>query len=225
MTDLVIFDLDHTLIADDSDVLWVGYLYEQGLLDDAFMRTRDAYFDDYQAGTLDIDAFLTFQLAILAKFDKQQLDALYQPFFQQHILPKIYPEAVTLIEQHQARGDTLLLLSATNEFIITPIAHHLGIKNVIGVALETDSQGNFTGCYLGVPSFQQGKVTRLQQWLANQNKCLQDYENSYFYSDSRNDIPLLNLVDCPIATNPDKQLLITAQNKGWQVIHFAPISI
>lgn len=219
---LAIFDLDHTLINCDSDSEWPKYLMRKGWVDQAFVdRKNNQFYRDYCNGCLDIDEFLAFQLAPLSRFSRAELDAMHAEFMRDFIAPHISPRAQQQVRQHAAAGDELLLISATNEFIITPIAHAFGIEHIIGVALETDAQGRYTGRYVGTPSFKEGKVTRLQQWLAARGQRLGDFEQVYFYSDSHNDLPLLRLVNRPVAVNPDARLLAEAQQQGWPVLDFA----
>lgn len=216
---LAIFDLDHTLLAGDSDNEWPKFLMQKGIVDAAFVEKKNhKFYRDYQNGCLNIDEFLAFQLAPLARFSRSELDALHAEYLETFIRPLMSDKARALVKQHQAAGDELLVISATNEFIITPIAREFGIENVIGVALETDAQGNYTGRYVGTPSFKEGKITRLYEWLKQRGQTLQDFEKVYFYSDSHNDIPLLDLATHPTAVNPDAKLLAYAQQKGWPVI-------
>ena len=191
---LAIFDLDHTLINCDSSSEWSNFLHEKGIFSDADMQRHQAFDRDYRKGCLDLDAYL--------------------------IRPSITQMARMLVDSHRDAGDTLLLISATNEFIITPIAREFGIENIIGISLETDAQGNYTGRPIGTPSFQEGKVTRLHQWLAERGQSQADYEKVYFYSDSRNDLPLLEQVNQPVAVNPDPVLTLTAAQRGWPILDF-----
>ncbi|OAM26682.1 phosphoserine phosphatase [Eikenella longinqua] len=217
---LAIFDLDHTLINCDSGTEWSNFLQEEGIYDEADMQRHRQFDQDYRDGCLDLDAYLAFILRALAERSRAELDAMHRVFMQRHILPHISPMARQLVAGHRDAGDSLLLISATNEFIITPIAREFGIGEVIGIRLETDAKGNYTGHYLGTPSFQAGKVTRLQQWLAERGQTQADYEKIYFYSDSRNDLPLLEQVNQPVAVNPDPVLLAAAQQHGWPVLNF-----
>lgn len=215
---LAIFDLDHTLINCDSDSEWPKYLMQKGVVDQDFVHKKNnKYYQDYLNGCLDIDDFLAFQLAPLARFNRSVLDAMHAEFMQEFIVPHISPQAQACVAHHAAAGDELLLLSATNEFIITPIAHAFGIHNVIGIALETDAANNYTGNYIGTPSFQEGKITRLREWLAERNLCLAHFDKVYFYSDSHNDLPLLRQVNTPVAVNPDAILLAEARQEGWPI--------
>ncbi|MCP2040311.1 HAD superfamily hydrolase (TIGR01490 family) [Neisseria sp. HSC-16F19] len=215
---LAIFDLDNTLINCDSDSEWPKYLMKKGVVDQAFVDKKNTkYYQDYLNGCLDIDDFLAFQLAPLTRFSRAELDTMHAEFMQEFIAPHMSAQAQACVSKHAAAGDELLLISATNEFIITPIAHAFGIRNVIGIALETDAAGNYTGNYTGTPSFKEGKITRLREWLAERNLCLAHFDKVYFYSDSHNDLPLLRQVNTPVAVNPDEILLAEARQYGWPV--------
>lgn len=218
---LAIFDLDRTLINCDSDNEWPKYLLKKGLIDQSFVDfERNKYYQDYINGCLNIDEFLRFQLAPLGRFSRAKLDKMHNEYLHEFILPHITMMAKMLVQSHRDAGDELLLLSATNEFIITPIAHVFGIENVIGVQLEIDSNGNYTGAYVGTPSFKEGKVTRLHEWLQSRGLTMSSYEKIYFYSDSHNDLPLLKEVTDPVAVNPDDKLNSYAQQHGWPVLNF-----
>ena len=217
---LAIFDLDHTLIASDSDNEWPKYLMQKGIVDAEFVSKKNDYFyQQYLRGQLNVDEFLEFQLEPLTHFNMDELAHMHQEFMRDFILPTITDTARGLVAQHQQAGDDVLLISATNEFIITPIAHEFGITEVIGVSLVVGEDGRYTGEYTGVPSYQGGKITRLEQWLTARGKTRADYEKIYFYSDSRNDLPLLKDVSHPVAVNPDEMLLAHATEHGWPVVH------
>ena len=221
MKNLAIFDLDNTLINTDSDHAWPQYLMKKGLVDVEYTRAQnDRFYRDYQNGCLDIDEFLAFHLAPLKNFTRAELDEMHREFVAGFIEPHIAPMAKMLVQSHRDAGDELLVISSTNEFIIRPICRLFGIDNVIGTQLETDATGRYTGRYVGIPSLKEGKITRLHQWLAARGASLADYGKSYFYSDSKNDLPLLRLVDEPVAVNPDAELLREAQEKGWPVLNF-----
>ena len=220
MTNLAIFDLDRTLITCDSDVAWAAYLAEKGIFNENDSKKRDQFYADYDNGCLDIDAFLRFQLAPLGKFSRRQLDAMHAEFMDKYIVHHITETAKNMVKNHIDNGDDVVLVSATNEFVITPIAARFGIREVVGVKLVTDKNNNYTGEYTGTPSFKEGKIVRLNEWLQQQGKQMSDYERTYFYSDSHNDLPLLCLVDCPVAVNPDAVLHAAAIEKGWQIITF-----
>ncbi len=212
---LAIFDLDNTLLAGDSDYLWGQYLSEKGYVDaDSYQRFNQDFYDQYLAGTMNIDAFLAFQLAPLALHAFDELIKWREDYLSSKIEPIMLPAARSLIEQHKQQGDTLLIITATNDFITAPIAEKLGITNLIATKAEF-IEGRYTGKVVDTPSYRQGKVTRLEKWLADNQQSLTD---SYFYSDSHNDLPLLNLVDHPIAVDPDPQLHQFAEQANWKII-------
>ena len=212
---LAIFDLDNTLLGGDSDYLWGRYLAENAIVDpQSYHDTNLAFYNDYQSGQLDINAFLQFVFEPLAKNSMQDLLAWRADYLQQKILPIILPKGLELIEQHRLRGDTLLIITATNSFLTTPIAELLKIDNLIATDPEM-LDGRYTGKVFGVPSFQHGKVERLQHWLAEHQ---QDLAGSYFYSDSHNDLPLLEQVDTPIAVDPDDKLAEVARQRDWKIL-------
>ena len=221
MKNLAIFDLDNTLINTDSDNTWPQYLMKKGVVDAEYVRIRnDKFFQDYQNGCLDIDEFLSFQLEPLSRFSKEELAEMHREFTQEFILPHISEMAKMLVQSHRLAGDELLVISSTNEFIITPICHLFGIENIIGTQLETGADGRYTGRYVGTPSLKEGKITRLNEWLAGRGETLQSYGKTYFYSDSKNDLPLLRIVSDPVAVNPDETLNREALEKGWPVLNF-----
>lgn len=216
---LALFDLDNTLIAGDSDTEWPKFLIKRGILDpEHHARQNDYFYEQYKAGTLDIYEFLDFQLAPLTRFSRSELDTLHAQYMQEHILPIIPQKARDLVAAHQAAGDVVMIITATNRFITGPIARELGVEHLIAVELEQDADGNYTGKPTGVPSFQAGKITRLNEWLAARGETLQSYAKTYFYSDSRNDLPLLSIVSHPVAVDADDSLLAHAQAHGWPVI-------
>jgi HAD superfamily hydrolase (TIGR01490 family) len=212
---LAIFDLDNTLLGGDSDYLWGEYLVENKLVDSAdYQRTNQHFYDQYLAGTMDIFEFSAFQFKPLADNAMITLAQWRDDYLAKKIDPIILPAALTLIEKHAQQNDTLLIITATNSFITTPIANKLGVPNLI--ATEPELLNNqFTGKVSGTPSYQQGKVTRLQAWLSQTGHSL---EGSYFYSDSHNDLPLLELVDKPFAVDPDPQLKTIAEQRNWPIL-------
>ncbi|WP_131667889.1 HAD family hydrolase [Psychrobacter pygoscelis] len=228
--DLAIFDLDHTLLGGDSNMIWTDYLYERGLVDDSFISQRDKFFADYKAGSLDFTAYMAHMFTPFARFDYQTLCRYRDDCFKTQVAPKLYPQGRELVEAHRQAGDTLLIISATNEFLIEPVCRALGVSEIIGVQLErskpdntdnaNNANSNFTGKHIGTPSFGAGKQVRLEQWLDNQGRELSDYGRSYFYSDSINDAPLLETVTDAITVNPDDKLKALAQTRGWQVLNF-----
>lgn len=214
---LAIFDLDNTLLSGDSDYLWGQFLVENNIVDSTrYQQANQDFYDQYLAGTMDIFEFLAFQLKPLADNSLVDLYRWRNQYLAEKIDPILSLEGRSFIAQHQQQGDTLLIITATNSFITTPIAEKLGIQNLIATEPEI-VDGIYTGKVAGTPSYQQGKVERLMDWL---NKHSQTLEGSYFYSDSHNDLPLLNLVDHPIAVDPDPKLQAIAQQKDWKILSF-----
>lgn len=220
---LALFDLDHTLLPVDSDVLWAQQLVELGVVDSSWhSRRNDHFYEQYKQGCLDIDEFLAFQLGPLAQHPVDQLHAWRADFVEQKIRPQIRPAASALVEQHRQQGDLLALVTATNDFVTAPIAHAFGIEHLIATKVERGEDGRYTGRHVGLPSFQAGKVTRVRQWLAGLDADLDSFEQSFFYSDSRNDLPLLARVTHPVAVNPDPTLRAHALAQGWPVLELFP---
>jgi len=212
---LAIFDLDNTLLGGDSDYLWGRYLAENGIVDPQhYHDTNLAFYQDYQSGRLDINAFLEFVFEPLAQNSMQDLLNWRTDYLQQKILPIILPKGRELIEQHRQQGDILLIITATNSFLTTPIAELLNIKHLIATE-PAIRDGRYTGEVDGVPSFQHGKVTRLNDWLTEHQQTL---AGSYFYSDSHNDLPLLEQVAIPIAVDPDDKLAQIADERNWKIL-------
>jgi HAD superfamily hydrolase (TIGR01490 family) len=212
---LVLFDLDNTLLAGDSDFEWGRFLINLGVLDEELHLARNAqFYEDYKQGTLDIHAFLEFQLKPLSTHPRAQLDAWHAKFMQQVIRPIITPQSRALVEKHRANGDLMVVITATNSFVTAPIARELGILHLIGTIPE-EVNGEFTGRVSGVPSFKEGKVTRLLQWLESRGETLQSFDATWFYSDSHNDLPLMKLVDHPVAVDADPVLTEYAKANGW----------
>jgi HAD superfamily hydrolase (TIGR01490 family) len=212
---LAIFDLDNTLIADDSDYLWGKFLVDQGIVDRTIYEQINAqFYEDYQQGTLDMVAFLRFALKPLTEHSLDQLHVWREQFLDEVISPILLTAAAELVEKHRALGHTLLVITATNRFITAPIVDLYGIENLIATTPEL-VDGCYTGEIIGVPCFQEGKVTLLNAWLEKTGESL---EGSYFYSDSHNDLPLLNLVTHPVAVNPDEKLRAVAVAKSWAIM-------
>ena len=212
---LAIFDLDNTLIAGDSDHLWGEFLVKKGVVDaELFKQKNDEFYQNYVDGNLDIYKYIEFSLAPLAQNDMATLDALHNEFMDTSIRPIMLSKAKQLVENHRQRGDTLLVITATNRFVTQPIVKEFGIQNLLAIEVE-QIDGRYTGKSVGVPSFKEGKVTRLQDWLSESG---QNLEGSVFYSDSHNDIPLLDLVETPIVVDGDAQLLEHAAKNNWQCI-------
>ncbi|MBM3377573.1 MAG: HAD family hydrolase [Betaproteobacteria bacterium] len=215
---IALFDLDNTLIEMDSDVAWAQYLVELGVVDrDWYSRRNDEFYAKYKAGTLSIFEFLEFQLKPLATHSPAQLHAWRDTLITERIAPKISQSARDLVESHRAAGDLMAIVTATNRFITAPIAELFGIENLIATELE-EKDGRFTGRPEGVPSFREGKITRVAQWLAQRDTALEAFERSYFYSDSLNDLPLMSRVTHPVVVNPDPSLLAHAKAQNWPVI-------
>lgn len=212
---LAIFDLDHTLLRGDSDYEWGQFLVDQKLVDaDVYKERNDHFYAQYQAGTLDIQEFLAFALRPLTLHPLDTMLAARDKFLKERILPLISHKTRELIAKHKAQGDTLLIITATNGFITYPIAELLNIKHIIAPHPEF-VHGQYTGKVVGVPSFHAGKVVRLNEWLEQHQ---QDLNGSYFYSDSHNDLPLLEKVDHPITVEPDEKLAAIAQQRHWPII-------
>jgi HAD superfamily hydrolase (TIGR01490 family) len=210
---LAIFDLDNTLLRGDSDYAWGRFLIERHIVDGlAYERENERYYAQYHEGTLDIMEFLAFALRPLSQHDRATLDAWHYEYMQTKVMPMITPAARALVEQHRARGDTLLIITATNSFVAAPIARAFGIPHLLATEPE-ERNGRFTGKIAGIPCFREGKVQRLQTWLAQHGMTLAD---SWFYSDSHNDLPLLEQVTHPVAVNPDEILGKIARSRGWK---------
>jgi len=212
---LAIFDLDHTLLSGDSDHAWGQYLVDRGLVDPAIHQQRnDHFYEQYKSGSLDIHEYLEFAMRPLTQYDTEQMLAERERFLIERIDPLITQHARDLIEKHRAAGDVLLIITATNGFVTYPIAARLDIEHIIAPHPEV-LDGRYTGKTVGIPSFQGGKVTRLNDWIAEHQHSL---EGSYFYSDSHNDLPLLRIVDHPVAVDPDDTLKAAAEAAGWPII-------
>ncbi|MCP4597453.1 HAD family phosphatase [Neptuniibacter sp.] len=212
---LAIFDLDNTLLAGDSDHAWGEFLCEKGIVDsEEYSRANDYFYEQYKKGGLDIFEFLDFALRPLAQLDRKTLDNLHQQFMQEKVQPMMLDKAQELLQNHRERGDYLLIITATNRFVTGPIAEKLGVDEIIATDPE-EIDGDYTGKVAGTPCFQDGKVTRLNSWLELTGHNLDD---SYFYSDSHNDLPLLELVTNPVAVNPDEILENHANEHLWPVL-------
>lgn len=220
MMNLALFDLDHTLLPIDSDHEWGEFLVRIGAVDAAeFTRRNDEFFAQYQAGTLDPVEYLEFSLGTLAQFPRERLEALHRQFMAEVVLPAIRPEVVALLKQHQDAGDLLAIVTATNHFITKPIADALGVEHLLAAMPEYDAAGNVTGKLVGTPTLGAGKLTHTHAWLEKMGKELGQFERSYFYSDSHNDIPLMSVVTHPVATNPNTALSAHASLHGWPSLH------
>ena len=212
---LALFDLDNTLLQGDSDVEWAQFLIEEGVLHPDEYHAKNLWFAErYKDGTLDIQEFLAFQLAPLAANPRERLEAWHERFMQRKIRPIILERAVELLESHA--GALRAIVTATNRFITAPIARELGVEHLVATEIE-EVDGCFTGRPSGTPCFREGKIARVDEWLANQGTRLGEFE-SWFYSDSLNDMPLLERVDHPVAVDPDPTLAAHAKERGWKVI-------
>jgi len=216
---LVLFDLDNTLLAGDSDFEWAQFLIEEGVLDREVYEARNqAFYDQYKAGTLDIHEFLDFQLKPLSRHPRAVLDRWHAEFMARKIRPIIRDSAHRLVERH--RGDLRVVITATNSFVTRPIAREFGIDNLIATEPEA-RDGEFTGGVVGKPCFREGKVERLEEWLARRGRTLASFRESWFYSDSLNDLPLLSRVTHPVAVDPDETLRAHATAHGWPIVTLA----
>ncbi len=212
---LAIFDLDNTLIADDSDYLWGQFLVDQGIVDKTYYEEANAkFYSDYKQGTLDITEFLHFSLKPLADNKPDDLYQWRNQFVEDIIRPLLLKPAQQLIDKHRKRGDTLMVITATNRFVTEPIVKLYGIDILLATSPEF-VDGGYTGNFTGIPCFQEGKVKQLEEWLEQSSETL---ENSWFYSDSHNDLPLLKRVDNPIAVDPDQKLSAYAKAENWPII-------
>ena len=213
---LTLFDLDNTLLAGDSDFEWAQFLIEQGVLDREVYEARNqAFYEQYKAGVLDIREFLDFQLKPLSRHPRAVLDAWHREFMSRKILPMMRPAAKALVARHA--GDLRILISATNSFVTAPIAAAFGIPELIATEPE-ERDGEFTGGVSGTPCFREGKVERLEAWLAATGRTLASFSESWFYSDSLNDLPLLSRITHPVAVDPDATLRAHAERLGWPII-------
>lgn len=219
---LALFDLDHTLLPLDSDQAWAHYLARLGVEGGAQHADKiDRYYRAYVAGELDMDAYLDATLAPLARHPRARLEAWRAQFMRDVIAPAIRPEALALIARHRDEGDLCCIVTATNEFVTAPIASALGIEPLLAIRLGTrdgTAGGEYTGKSVGIPSFREGKIARVHAWLASLGRSLDDFGRSAFYSDSINDVPLLECVTHPVATNPDARLAELAAERDWPVL-------
>ena len=212
---IALFDLDNTLIAGDSDFLWGCFLVEQGIVDAAlYERENQRFYDQYRIGELDIHEFLDFQLRPLSEHSLDTLQQWRRQYVEEKITPILLPRAQTLIDRHRQQGDTLVVITATNRFITGPIVELYDIPHLLATEPEILND-QYTGKVSGIPCFQDGKVERLSGWLVENRQSLQD---SWFYSDSHNDLPLLNKVTHPVAVDPDEILERHARNNDWPII-------
>jgi HAD superfamily hydrolase (TIGR01490 family) len=212
---LALFDLDNTLLAGDSDHAWGEFLCQRGLVEaDAYRARNDAFYQDYLAGELDVAAYQNFCQELLGRSEMAQLAQWHAEFMRDHIEPIVLAKGEALVRQHHEAGDRVVIITATNRFITGPIAKRLGVDTLLATECEMQD-GRYTGRLTDVPCFQEGKVTRIERWLQENDQSLDD---SYFYSDSRNDLPLLERVSHPVAVDPDATLREIAVQRGWSVI-------
>lgn len=216
---LTLFDLDGTLIPNDSDHAFGAFMVDIGWADGEQWRARnDDFFAQYQAGRLDLAAYIDFATSVWRRRPLAEAYAARERFMVEVMLPEIQAKARDLVRQHQEAGDLVAIVTATNEFVTEPIAAAFGVEHLLAVQLQRDAQGVFTGAIEGVPSYQAGKITRVQQWLAGLGRQWEEFERISFYSDSMNDLPLLDLVSHPVATNPTPALADIASARGWTTL-------
>ena len=215
---LTLFDLDHTLLPLDSDYEWGEFTIRIGWNDPVeFARRNAEFYAHYQAGTLDVHDYVRFAIDAVRLRGPEAAAQAHAQFMREVILPAIRPEALQLVRQHQQAGDTVLIVTATNEFVTRPIAQALGVGELLAMQLARDEAGWFTGEIDGIPTMREGKVQRMEHWLAERQLSWGDVEST-FYSDSMNDVPLLEKVDHPVATHPDARLRTLAQERGWRIL-------
>ena len=216
---LCLFDLDDTLLPIDSDHAWGEFVTRLGWVDAAeFARRNDAFYVQYKAGALDIHEYIAFATEPLRARTVDQADAAHRRFMVEVIAPALRPAALELVREHQARGDRVVLVTATNDFITVPIARAFGIADLIAVRLERGAGGTITGRINGTPSYREGKVARVQEWLAQQGRVWSGFARISVYSDSVNDLPLLERATDPVATNPTPALRAIAEARGWRIL-------
>jgi HAD superfamily hydrolase (TIGR01490 family) len=216
---LALFDLDGTLIPKDSDHAFGEFIITLGWADaHTFRQRNDGFYRDYVNGCLDIDAYVEFATSPWRNKSPQELQRATSRFLTLIVQPMLTPAAIELVRRHQQAGDLVAIVTATNDFVTRPIAGLLGVDELIATDLARDADGRVLGTIAGVPSFREGKVTRVRDWLAERELSLRDFERSTFYSDSTNDLPLLEHVSHPVATNPGPALERIAQERGWPVL-------
>lgn len=215
---LALFDLDNTLLSGDSDYEWTQHLVSKGVLDrERFAQRNDEFYEQYKAGTLDIFEFLDFQLQSLAVNSRADLEAWHAEFMHTRIRPLLTQKARDLVRGHQDSGDLCALVTATNSFVTGPISRELNIAHLIAT-IPAQRNGQFTGKPRGTPAFREGKITRVEDWLESMGLWWSNFERSWFYSDSLNDLPLLSMVSDPVAVDPDRTLRAHAEAAGWTIL-------
>ena len=218
--ELTLFDLDNTLLSGDSDYEWAQFLVEHGVLERAeYEAKNDRFFREYREGRLDIHQFLEFQLAPLARYPREKLDEWHGEFMRTRIKPMIRAKGMELVQRHLRDNHLCAIVTSTNAFITAPIAREFGL-DLVATELEV-RDGRFTGKPSGTPCFREGKITRVEEWLAGQGRILASFTAIWFYSDSQNDLPLLEYVTHPVAVDPDEVLRGVAVKRGWQIISLA----
>ena len=220
MNNLTLFDLDHTLLPLDSDYEWGQFMSRIGAVDPVeFARRNGEFYAQYQAGTLDPVAYLEFAFGTLARFPRSQLDAWHRQFMDEVIRPAVKPGALALVQKHLDAGDLVAIITATNRFVTAPIAQEFGVEHLIAAEPEVDEKGDITGAFVGTPPYGAGKVVNIRKWLDARGQSLEGFARSTFYSDSQNDIPLLEAVTHPVATNPNALLGAHAKERGWPILN------
>ncbi|MFL6715133.1 MAG: HAD family hydrolase [Burkholderiaceae bacterium] len=220
MNNLTLFDLDHTLLPLDSDYEWGQFMSRIGAVDPVEFERRNAeFYAQYQAGTLDPVAYLEFAFGTLARFPRSQLDAWHRQFMDEVIRPAVKPGALALVRKHLDAGDLVAIITATNRFVTAPIAREFGVEHLIAAEPEVDEKGDITGAFTGTPPYGAGKVVNIRHWLEARGQSLERFARSTFYSDSQNDIPLLEAVTHPVATNPNALLGAHAKARGWPILN------
>ena len=215
---LALFDLDNTLLSGDSDFEWAQFLIEQGVLDRELFEAKNlAFYEQYKTGTLDIHEFLDFQLKPLSRHARKVLDGWHEEFMRRKVRGMMGSAARDLVARHRAAGDVCVIITATNSFVTAPIAREFGVEHLIATEPE-QKDGEFTGGVAGVPCFREGKITRLESWMAQRGWGWNSFAGSWFYSDSLNDLPLLNKVKTPVAVDPDATLRAHAERHGWHIM-------
>ena len=217
---LALFDLDNTLLSGDSDFEWAQFLISKGVVDRELQEAKNVrFYEQYKDGTLDIYEFLNFQLAPLTRHSRAELDAWHLEYMERHILPIMSAEAQDIVKQHRDNGDLCAIVTATNSFVTGPIARAFNIPHLIATIAAVDPQtGAFSGAPRGTPSFKEGKIERVEAWLESLGLCWASFEESFFYSDSHNDLPLMNKVKTPVAVDPDDKLRQHSEKAGWIII-------
>lgn len=219
MTRLTLFDLDHTLLSGDSEVAWSEFLVDRGHLDRAvYAEQSAAWYRQYRDGTLDVPAYYAYQLGLLARFRRTELEPLRRDYLAERIEPLLTRAARNLVAERIAAGDLVAIVTATHRFLTEPIAALFGIEHLLATEPEANEQGDFTGRLIGEPCLREGKIAHVERWLARIGRRWEEFDECWFYSDSANDIPLLEKADRAVAVDPDPRLLAHAEARGWTVL-------